>query len=77
MDRQPLPDDAVIFERDGREFVRFPENMFVYEYDETGSLARVPFDELPPLTAPLIPNPNPSLEALRQEILAAMAAGEI
>jgi hypothetical protein len=68
MARQPLPDDALTWEQDGRQFVRFADDMFVYEYDENDRLARVPVDELPSGM------PNPDLERLRGEIAAELAS---
>lgn len=66
MNREPLPADAVVYERDNRTLVRFPDDMFVYECNEDGMLARVPWTELPP--AP--PYPHPGLAGIRKELQA-------
>ena len=65
MGRKPVPNDHIAvttslrdsdemstFERDGRTFVSFPDDMFLYERDEKGLLSRVPPDELPPVNYP-------------------------
>lgn len=63
-ERPQLPDDAVTWKRDGREFVQFADDMYIYEYDENGALARVLVEDLP------TPTSNPAMERLAQEIRA-------
>lgn len=43
---ESLTDEPTTFEQDGRTFVTFPNDMFVYE-EHDGLLARVPLDGLP------------------------------
>lgn len=62
-ERAPLPDDAVTWERDGREFVQFADDMYIYEYDEHDRLARVLIEDLPKPTGV-----NPAMERLAKEI---------
>ncbi|RUP35023.1 MAG: hypothetical protein EKK51_00245 [Mycolicibacterium sp.] len=64
-ERPPLPNDAITWEQDGREFVQVPGDMYVYEYDSNDQLARVLVEGLP---QPI--GPNPAMERLAQEIRA-------
>ncbi|BBZ55705.1 hypothetical protein [Mycolicibacterium phocaicum] len=61
--RTPLPYGATTWNHNGRKFVQVPGDMYVYEYDENGALARVLVEDLPTPTGP-----NFALERLAQEV---------
>lgn len=63
--RDALPEGSLTWERDGREFIQVPGDMYVYEYDANGALARVLVEDLPTPTGP-----NLAMERLAQEIRA-------